>query len=40
MSIMPIVTARIGRRSDILYIGVHFMAISNGGYYIYAAKLS
>ena len=37
---MLIVIAKIGRRSDIPYIGVHFIAISNGRYYIYAAKPS
>ena len=38
MLIVLIVIARIGRRSDIPYIGVHLIVISNGRYYIYAAK--
>jgi len=40
---MPIIIeiiARIERRSDIPYIGVYFVVISNSKYYIYAAKLS
>ena len=37
---MPTATAGIGKRSDIPYIKVHLIAINNGGYYIYTAKLS
>ena len=37
---MPTVTAKTGRRSNIPHIGVHLVVISNGGYYIYAAKPS
>ena len=40
---MPIIlraTVRIGRRSNTPNIGVHLMAISDGRYYIYTAKLS
>jgi len=40
---MPIileVIVRIGRRSDALNIGVHFVAISDGKYHVYAAKPS
>jgi len=40
---MPIILgtiARIERRSNILYIEVYLIAISNSRYYIYAAKLS
>ena len=40
MLIVLTVTARIGRRSNILYIGVYLIAISDGRYYIYAAKPS
>ena len=40
MPIMLKAIVRIGRRSDTPNIGVHFIAISNGGYYVYAAKLS
>ena len=40
MSVMPTATARIKKRSDIPHIGVYFVVISNGGYYIYAAKPS
>jgi hypothetical protein len=40
MPIVLIATARIGRRSDIPYIGVYLVATSNGRYYIYAAKPS
>ena len=40
MLIVLIVIVRIGRRSDIPYIGVHLVAISNGRYYVYAAKPS
>jgi len=40
MLIVPTATAGIGRRSNIPYIGVYFVAISNSGYYVYAAKLS
>ena len=32
-------TAKIKRKSDVPYIGVYLIAISNSGYYIYAAKL-
>ena len=34
------VIARIGRRSDIPYMGVHLIVISSSGYYIYAFKPS
>ena len=40
---MPIIlkiTVRIGKRGNISYIGVYFIAISIGGYYIYITKLS
>ena len=40
---MPIVLeviARIGRRSNIPYIGVYLIATGIGRYYIYAAKPS
>ena len=40
MLIVLIVIARIGRRSDTPYIGVHLIATSNGRYYIYASKPS
>ena len=40
MPIVPGIIARIGRRSNIPYIGVYLIAISNSGYYIYAAKPS
>ena len=38
--IVLIVIVRIGRRSDIPYIGVHLIVISNSRYYIYIAKPS
>ena len=31
---------RIGRRSDVFNIGVHLIAMSDGKYYVYAAKPS
>ena len=40
MLIVLVVIVRIGRGSDIPYIGVHLIVISNGRYYVYAAKLS
>ena len=40
MPIMLKITARIERRSDIPYIGVYLIAISNSRHYIYAAKPS
>ena len=40
MLIVLIAIAGIGRRSDIPYIGVYLIAISNGRYYVYAAKPS
>ena len=40
MLIVLIATARIGRRGDAPYIGVYLIAVSNGRYYIYAAKPS
>jgi len=40
MLIVLIAIARIGRRSNIPYIGVYLVAISNGGYYVYTAKPS
>jgi hypothetical protein len=40
MLIVLIVIARVGRKSDAPYIGVHLVVISNGGYYVYAAKPS
>jgi len=40
MLIVLTATVRIGRRSDIPYIEVHLMVISNGGYYVYTAKPS
>ena len=33
-------TARIGRRSNTPNMGVHLVAISNGGHHVYAAKPS
>ena len=33
-------TAKTGKKSNIPYMGIHFIVISNGGYYIYTAKLS
>ena len=33
-------TAKTRKKSNILYIKVHLVAISNGGYYIYTAKPS
>ena len=32
--------ARVGRRSDAPNVGVHLIAISDGRYYVYAAKPS
>ena len=32
--------AKTGKKSNIPYIGVYLVAISNSGYYIYAANLS
>jgi len=40
MPIMLGVIVRIKRRNDAPNIGVHFMAMSDGRYYIYAAKPS
>ena len=40
MPIVLIVTARIRRRSNTPNMGIHLIAISDGRYYIYAAKLS
>jgi hypothetical protein len=40
MPIVLIVIARTGRRSDIPYMGVYLVVISNGRYYVYAAKPS
>ena len=40
---MPIIlgaTVGIGRKSNIPNIGIHFVAISDSGYYIYAVKPS
>jgi len=34
------VIARIGRRSNILYIGVHLIVTSSSKYYVYTSKLS
>jgi len=34
------IIARIGRRSNIPYMGVYLVVISSGKYYIYAAKPS
>jgi len=34
------ITAKIGRRSNIPYIGVYLIVMSNSKYYIYAAKPS
>jgi len=34
------ITIKIERRSDILYVGVYFIAANNNKYYIYAAKPS
>ena len=36
MLIVLIVIVRIGRRSDIPYIGVHLIAASDSRYYVYA----
>ena len=38
MPIMLGVIVKIGRRSDVPDMGVHFMATSNSKYYIYAAN--
>ena len=40
MPIMLGIIARAGKRSNIPYIGVYFIAISNNRHYIYAAKPS
>ena len=40
MPIMLGIIARIGERSDVLYIEVYLVVISNGRYYIYTAKPS
>ena len=40
MPVMLTATAKTGRRSDIPYIGIHLVVISNGGYYIYTTKPS
>ena len=40
MPIMPIVTGKIKRRSNIPYIGIHLVIISNSKYHIYTAKPS
>jgi hypothetical protein len=40
MLIVLIAIARIGRRSDIPYIGVHLIVTSNGRYHVYTAKPS
>jgi len=32
--------ARIGRRSDVPYVGVHLVVISSSGHYVYASKPS
>ena len=40
---MPIIltaTAKIKKRSNIPYMGVHLVAMSNGKYYIYTTKPS
>jgi len=38
MPIMLGVIIKIGRKSNTLYVGVYFIAISNNKYYIYAAN--
>ena len=40
MLVMLTATARIRRKNNIPYIGVHLVVISNSKYYIYAAKPS
>ena len=40
MPLVLIVIVRIGRGSDIPYIGVHLIVISSGRYYIYTTKPS
>ena len=40
MLIVLIAIVRIGRRSNIPYIGVYLMVISNSRYYVYTAKPS
>ena len=40
MLIVLTVIAGIGRRSNIPHIGVHLVATSNGGHYVYASKPS
>jgi len=39
VSIILKIIVEIGKRSDIPYVGVYFIVISNNKYYIYAAKL-
>ena len=39
MPVMLTATAKTEKRSNIPHIGVYFVVISNGGYYVYAAKL-
>ena len=40
MLIVLIVIVRIGRRSDVPYIGVYLIVISNSRYYVYTTKPS
>jgi hypothetical protein len=40
MLIVLIVTAGVERRSNVPYIGVYLIVISNSRYYVYTAKLS
>ena len=40
MPIMPTATAKTKERSNILYIEVHLVVMSNGKHHIYAAKPS
>ena len=40
MPIVLIAIVRIGRRSNVSYIGVYLVAVSSGKHHIYAAKLS
>ena len=40
MFIMLETTARVGRRSDIPYVGVHLIVISSSKYYVYTSKPS
>ena len=37
---MPRAIVRIGRKSNIFYIGINPIAVSNSGYYIYTTDLS